>query len=168
MFQAQREPSNDLYLGCVRFLNHEAELLDSYRFSEWLDLVSEDIEYEVPVRTDRERSAEQFSDSGFHFKEDYRSLETRVERLNSEFVWSHDPPMRTRRFVSNVRVTDWTEDTVTTKNNLLLFRSQGNRSSYDLVSGERHDTIDTDTSELTERSVLLDHTVLEDHLDLFL
>ena len=33
-----------------RFLYHEAELLDERRFSEWIELIADDIHYHVPQR----------------------------------------------------------------------------------------------------------------------
>ena len=40
-----------------------------------------------------------------HFDEDHYTLGLRIERLEGRHAWTEDPPSRTRRFVTNVRVT---------------------------------------------------------------
>lgn len=148
---------------CEEFLYHAAELLDDRKLSEWHDLVTKDIDYRVPIRTTRERSNRtEFSDSSFHMKEDWGTLEVRTERMQSDFAWSEDPPSRTRRHVSNVRIVDDDGEEVRLKNNLLVFRQQGDETEPDILSMERHDTLrrTDDGFELAERRVLLDHTII--------
>lgn len=148
---------------CEDFLYHEARLLDDRRVSEWFDLVTDDIDYRVPVRTTRERSAEnEFSDHAYHLKEDYGSLRVRIDRLENDFAWSENPPSRTRRFVSNVTVMDDTGEDLDVRNNLLIHRAHDDETTPDLLSAERRDTLRrTDNGvRLAARTVLLDHTVL--------
>lgn len=170
-FSKQKDTPTEVYLDCVRFLSYEAALLDADQLSEWFDLLHEDISYRVPVRTNREGGAEQFSDQAFHLKEDWTSLKARIDRLESDYAWSEDPPPRTRRFVTNVRIVDSTDEEIQLRNNLLLYRSQGDTSANDFISAERHDRIQFDADEwkLAERTVLLDHTVLGvDEIAMFL
>ena len=44
-------PNTELYGRVTGFLYHEAELLDTNRFADWLALLTPDIEYRMPVRT---------------------------------------------------------------------------------------------------------------------
>lgn len=156
----------DLQRACEGFLDYEAALLDDRRLDDWLELLAEDVDYRVPIRTTRERTAEtEFSDESYHLKEDRSSLAVRIERLENDFAWSEDPPSRNRRFVSNVRVTEWDEDDPTEvrlRNNLLLFRSFDDDTEPDLLSAERHDTLRQSESgwQLAGRTVYLDHTVV--------
>ncbi|MCY4730633.1 aromatic-ring-hydroxylating dioxygenase subunit beta [Natronomonas gomsonensis] len=156
-------PSPTLRAECEEFLYHTAELLDDRKLSEWHDLVTEDIDYRVPIRTTRERSnSTEFSDNSFHMKEDWGTLKVRTERMQSDFAWSEDPPSRTRRQVSNVRIVEDDGEEVQLKNNLLIFRQQGDETDPDILSMERHDTLRrTDEGfKLAERLVLLDHTII--------
>lgn len=159
----------DLQRACEAFLDHEAELLDDRRLDDWLELLAEDVDYRVPIRTTRERTADtEFSDESYHLKEDRSSLAVRLERLENDFAWSEDPPSRNRRFVSNVRVTGHDPEPargdpeVQLRNNLLLFRSFDDDTEPDLLSAERHDTIRHGESgwQLAGRTVYLDHTVV--------
>src|SRR5262245_23698029 len=94
----------EIWFAAQRFLIHEAELLDDGRLREWLDLLGEDIRYQIPIRITRERSAAtELGDVGFHMDEDKGMLTTRIHRLETEYAWAEDPPSRTRRYVTNVR-----------------------------------------------------------------
>lgn len=148
---------------CEDFLYYAAELLDDRNLSAWHDLLTEDVTYRAPIRTTRERSNESvFSQESFHMKEDWGTLKVRTERMSNDFAWSEDPPSRTRRNVSNVRILDDDGTEVKLKNNLLVFRQQGDETDPDLLSMERHDTLRrTDEGfKLAERLVYLDHTII--------
>ena len=149
------------------FLNHEAELLDNQDLHDWLELVSEDVDYRVPVRVTRERGAEssEFSDEANIFNEDYLSLDARVRRFDKEYAWSENPPTRMRRYVSNIRFEEINRggDELVVKSNLLIYRSKEDEVDADLIAGERTDTLEREDGalKLTERVVELDHTVLD-------
>jgi 3-phenylpropionate/cinnamic acid dioxygenase small subunit len=79
-------------------LYHEASLLDSRAFEEWLALYTEDSIYWIPQR-DGDDPARDVSIA----YEDRGRLEDRVVRLRSGFAYSQDPPSRTCHVVGNVR-----------------------------------------------------------------
>jgi 3-phenylpropionate/cinnamic acid dioxygenase small subunit len=158
---------------CEEFLYHTAELLDDRRLTDWHDLVTEDIAYRVPIRTTRERSNRgEFSDTAYHMKEDWGTLKVRTERMENDFAWSEDPPTRTRRQVSNVRITDVDGDEISLKNNLVIVRSRKEETDAEFLAMERRDTLRRTEGgyvprsgqepglKLARRRVLLDHTVL--------
>lgn len=153
----------ELHYDCVTFYNREAELLDDKELEAWLDLLTEDISYTMPVRLIRERGAERapFSEQGYNYHEDRSTLEARVKRFQSEYAWSEDPPSRTRHFVSNVRIDAVDDDEIAVKNNLLLFRAQRENDDV-LLSAERHDVLrqNGETLQLSEREIRLDHNVI--------
>jgi 3-phenylpropionate/cinnamic acid dioxygenase small subunit len=157
--------------ACERFLYQEAELLDDNRVREWLELLTEDIRYEIPVRMTRERSATSvFSEQAFHMLDDYGTLRTRVERLDTEYAWAEDPPSRTRRLVTNVRVSEADRPREhAVRSNVLIYRGRY-EDLGDLVVGERHDVLrQTDAGlRLAARTVLLDQTTLANNLAIFL
>jgi 3-phenylpropionate/cinnamic acid dioxygenase small subunit len=149
---------------CTEFLNTEAELLDDQRLHEWLDLLTEDISYRVPRRVTRERGAErsEFSDEGFLYREDAGTLKTRVKRYDREYAWAENPPSRTRRLVSNIRVQQSEDGEYFVKSNVHLYRNQGDTTQYDLIAYEREDILRRVDGELklAERVVYLDQTIL--------
>jgi ethylbenzene dioxygenase beta subunit len=153
----------------TEFLYQEAELLDEGRYREWLGLLTDDIRYQVPVRVAKERGASQSAVTGiatnmFHLDEDRDSLELRVDRLETGFAWSEEPPSRIRHFVSNVRTepVEGSPDEVAVRSSVLVYRSRWDRPEHDLLSCERHDLLRRVDGHwrLARRRVLLDNTTL--------
>jgi 3-phenylpropionate/cinnamic acid dioxygenase small subunit len=158
--------SAELERACTQFLYREAELLDETRYEQWLTTcLGEDLEYLIPTRTTRERAAgvSEFSDDSFHIKDTYGSIRVRVNRLLTEHAWAEDPPSRTRRVVTNVRVRELGDGEAAVRSYLTLYRSQWDTTDYDLLVGERQDVLHLhdDGWRLRRRVVLLAHTILD-------
>lgn len=157
----------ELWYDVSQFLFHEAELLDTGREHEWLDLLDEDIVYKLPIRVTQDRSAGPgFQEDGFHLNEDKGMLITRVERLETEYAWAEDPPSRVRRFVTNVRVSAGeANDALSVASNLLVYRSRSDSTAFDVISGERRDVLRRSNGGLliSRRTIYLDQTTLGTH-----
>ncbi|NIO11381.1 MAG: phenylpropionate dioxygenase, partial [Deltaproteobacteria bacterium] len=100
---------------------------------------------------------------GAWLSENRKSLEMRVKRLLTPGSLSEDPPSRTRHFVSNIRVREASRQTeVEIYSNLLLYRTRGNSSHFDLFSAERKDLLRRIDGhwKLARRHIQLDHTML--------
>lgn len=153
-----------LHHELTQLLYHEAELLDGGRFEEWLDLMAEDVRYQVPVRLTRERG--QHPDHSFAMQsldEDLTTLRLRVKRLRTDFAWAEDPPSRTRHFVANVRVSPGQEaDSWSVRSYILVYRSRGDSPAPDLISGERQDVWRRTPQgwKLASRTVMIDQATL--------
>jgi phthalate 3,4-dioxygenase subunit beta len=156
--------SDERHQRVHEWLVEEAELLDNRRYREWLERMTDDVVYRMPVRVTSAHSLEDsMLDDMDHFDEDRYSLGKRVERFETEHAWTEDPPSRTRHYVTNVRV--WpgeSEDELVAKTYVLLFRSRGDVRDHDLVSAERTDLFRTVDGELrlARRDVLVDESVL--------
>ena len=150
---------------CAQFLFREAELLDERHYREWQQTcLSEELEYLVPIRTTREGTsvASEFSTTSFHMLDSYSSMRLRVDRLMTEHAWAEDPPSRTRRLVTNVRVRNLPDDQTEVRSYLMLYRSH-KITGTDLIVGERQDVMGWEDGglRLRRRIVLLDQTTLE-------
>lgn len=148
----------------VEFLYHEAELLDSGRFSEWLELMAEDVTYRLPVRTNQaQRGERDYSEETEIFSENIASLRLRVSKLGTSYAWAENPPSRTRHLVSNVRVraTD-NPDELEVDSYFLAYRNRSWETQPDLFCGERRDLLRRiDGSwRLARRTILLDQAVI--------
>lgn len=152
-----------LHYEVSAFLFREAELLDAGDFGAWLETVTEDIDYEMPIRSTGDRSTGPiFSDISYFLKEDWHSLKARIDRFDTEYAWSEDPPSRTRRFVSNIRLADHAADSVAVRSNFMLSRARGEMVEGAIFTGERQDLlrrVDGDLK-LAKRRILIDHTIL--------
>jgi 3-phenylpropionate/cinnamic acid dioxygenase small subunit len=156
-------PGTSLYGDIVEFLYHEAELLDAYRFDEWLALLADDIYYVMPVRTTQFRA----TGAGFHevafFDENLISLRTRVQRLQTEFAWAETPPSRTRHFVTNVLVeAGEASNEFAVRSNFMVTRTRADHG-YQMFVGRREDVLRRDDAnglKLARRRILVDETVI--------
>jgi ethylbenzene dioxygenase subunit beta len=149
-------------------LYHEAELLDEGRLREWLDLLAEDVIYQVPVRIHKEQTDDSrvtgVQTNSFHLDESFASIEMRVERVETGFAWAEEPPSRIRHMVTNVRVRPVSErdDEVSVRSYVLIYRSRWDRPQYDIMTAERFDTFRRVDGawKLARRWVVLDSTTV--------
>lgn len=156
-------PGSALYGEIVEFLYREADLLDTNRFGDWLDLLAQDIHYVMPVRTTQFRAkGEGFQDVAF-FEENFVSLRTRVKRLETEFAWAETPPSRTRHFITNILADpgDKAGD-FQVRSSFMVARTRSDQG-YQLFTGQRQDVLrrtDVTDFKITSRRILIDQTVL--------
>lgn len=95
------------HLALGQTLSYEARLLDQERFADWLDLLADDVRYQLPLTARRfraDRSAALAQGPGYVFDDDKARLAIRVQRLESGLVWAEDPRNAVRRIVSNVEI----------------------------------------------------------------
>jgi len=161
-------PFNDIrHLQAHQFLVDEAYLLDAQQYDAWLDTLTDDIRYVMPVRVTTARGAAFDTSPGMaHFDEDKYSLSQRVARMGTEHAWAEDPPSRLRHFVTNVRTfeCDDPDDNahLMVQSAELLFRSRGDVNESALVSCGREDLLrrGADGWKLARRSIIADESVL--------
>ncbi len=148
----------------LEFLYHEAELVDAGRFEEWLGLMTDDIQYQMPARLTRERGeAPDRSTEMQYFWDDRATLELRVRRLRTDFAWAEDPPSRTRHFVSNVRIAPAAaHDALEVRSYVLIYRNRGDTAQFELICGERRDLLRRADGawKLARREFLVDQAML--------
>lgn len=152
------------HLEAHRFLVNEAYLLDAQDYEAWLDLLTEDVHYLMPVRVTTAAGAGFDTSPGMaHFDENKYSLSRRVARFATEHAWTEDPPSRLRHFITNVR-TFLADDAnhLIVDSAELLFRSRGDVNESTLVSCGREDLLrrDGDALKLARRTIFVDESVL--------
>lgn len=153
----------ELRVAVQDFLVYEAELLDDRKFEEWLELFTDDVTYDAPIRVTRKTPNPTVVDDISFFDENLQSLTLRVKRLRTDVAWAEDPPSHTRRFVTNVRVRPTpNEEELDVRSSLMLFRSRGDMGAYDLIVGERFDLLRTVEGKLriARRRIVLDQSSL--------
>ncbi|HUO38691.1 MAG TPA: 3-phenylpropionate/cinnamic acid dioxygenase subunit beta [Mycobacterium sp.] len=155
---------DDRHLEAHRWLVDETYLLDAQAYTEWLDLLADDIHYLMPVRVTTALHAGYDTSPGMaHFDEDKYSLSRRVARFLTEHAWTEDPPSRLRHHLSNVR-TFATEDPdcLVVDSALLLFRSRGDVREGAFLSAGREDLLRREEGQwkLARRTILVDESVI--------
>ncbi len=161
-----------------RFYFHEARLLDNREYQQWLALVSPEVQYVMPSRTNlmvnnRERGnehmisvareLEQPDSMGCPIREEnYVHLMVRVERAFKVNSWSENPPARTRRLVGNVELMARGDDGLDVLSNFHMFYARPGTRDF-LYSGQRRDRLVEEEGgfKLARREVVLDYSDID-------
>ena len=161
-----------------QFLYREARLLDDRQLRQWLELLTDDIKYWMPIRSNRypvnskaisildgsryEEDDLSKEDELAIMDEDKDSLQRRVDRLDTGMAWAEDPPSRTRHFVSNVEVQQGDrEGELKVYSNFIMYRTRA-ETEQDFYVGSREDVLRRvgDDFRIAYRKVTLDQNVL--------
>lgn len=103
------------------FLYAEADLLDAWRYDDWLALFEEGARYEIPTTDHRGWSPHE---SGSFVDDDWDLLRARVKRLKSRKAHAENPPSRTHRLVSNVRLHEESGDSLRITASFVVHRAR--------------------------------------------
>lgn len=156
----------ELYATISQYLSVEARILDERRFDDWLELLTDDVSYRMPVRRTREiKDGGDFAETSY-FEDDKSTLTTRLARLGTTSAWSEDPPTRTRHFVTNVVVDHGDrDDEISVSSNLFLTRSRGNLPVNDILTASREDVLRLVDGvwKIARRRVFVDQAVIGTH-----
>jgi 3-phenylpropionate/cinnamic acid dioxygenase small subunit len=161
-----------------QFLYREARLLDERRFHEWLELLTEDTRYWMPVRSNRYPKASKaiaILDPDRYTEEDLAkddelaildetkaTLARRIARLDTGMAWAEDPPSRTRHLITNIEVEPGeSESEVKVYSNFMVYRSRS-ETEQDFYVGGRQDVLrSVDCAwKIARRKIVLDQNVL--------
>ena len=137
-------PQQALWLELMQFYIREAWLLDERKFTEWLDLFTEDVLYFMPrrknvPRRELHREVTPLGDLAL-FEDDKRYLEMRVARLDSGMAWAEDPPSRTRHLIGNLVAEPLNNGEVQARTAFLVYRSHL-ETDQQFFAGRREDVL---------------------------
>ena len=149
------------------FLFLEAELLDDRKLREWLDLLTDDVRYWMPLRHNLLERPEDLSDElakpgeGYYFNDDKKSLRIRVERLYAKNAWAEMPPSRTRHLISNIRIKKDDGLEISVHSNFIVYRTRM-EADQDIFVGTRQDLLRRvdGALKIVKRTIILDQAVL--------
>jgi 3-phenylpropionate/cinnamic acid dioxygenase small subunit len=153
------------------FLYREAELLDERRYTEWLDLFTEDAHYFMPMRRNvpHDQPEREFTRAGVDvswFDEGKDTLTRRVQQILTGIHWAEEPPSRTCHMIANVQVlaTDPAGPApteVTVRSRFLLYRNRV-ETETDFLVGRREDVLRRVDGgwRIARRRIVLDQSVL--------
>jgi 3-phenylpropionate/cinnamic acid dioxygenase small subunit len=156
-----------LYLDVQHFLFEEASLLDEHRYEAWLALCAPDIRYWMPAQFVRQRRDRAHTIGDEHdlpmFEETWEHLHQRVKRIATGQAWAEEPPSRTRRLVTNLRI-ERDGDDVRAFTNLLLYRTR-HESDVQFFVASRSDVLRRDGAgwKIAKRTIVLDATTVPGH-----
>ncbi len=141
-------------------LYQEAALLDGWRLDEWLEMLTEDVVYQVPPTDVPEGDAR---NTLFIISDDAPRIRSRVKQLLGKSAWAENPHSRTRRLITNVRVLGADGEYILVTANFAVHRMR--YESVDTYIGHfdyklvRKDKL----LKIRERRVILDNEALRPH-----
>ena len=153
------------------FLYREAELLDERRYEEWLDLLTDDVRYVMPMRRNvpRDETEREFTREGLDvnwFDEGKDTLTRRVRQILTGIHWAEEPPSRICHMISNVQITGVgpagpATREVAVKSRFLIYRNRV-ETETDVLVGKREDVLRRVNGgfKLARRRIVLDQSVL--------
>ena len=153
------------------FLYAEAEMLDERNFEEWLDLLTDDIRYWMPMRrnvksNEMEREFTREGQDINWFDEGKDTLDRRVRQIRTGVHWAEEPLSRIRHFITNVQLLSATPSAsdpteVSVRCRFMVYRNRV-QTETDFLIGKREDTLrKVDGSwKIAERKITLDQNVL--------
>lgn len=145
-------------------LYQEAYYLDNRMYKEWLDLLSDEVEYKMPLRETVEGvNIENISVDSAFFEETKGSLRTRVNRLYTKSAWVENPATRQRHFISNVMIEPGDQaDHYRVRSYFLFKRSRGSTTDIEEMFGQRNDIVKKidDQWKIVSRTILPDQSVI--------
>ncbi|MFK7730418.1 MAG: aromatic-ring-hydroxylating dioxygenase subunit beta [Pseudomonadales bacterium] len=161
-----------------QFYFHEAQLLDDRQFQQWLALLDERITYVMPSRInvqvdnkmrdqeamlDIARELEDEDSVGSPLREEnIIHLSMRVQRAYKINSWAENPPARTRRLISNIRINAHEQQSLSVVSNFILYFARPGSANF-TYSGERHDQLirNEDSFKIVKRKVLMDYADID-------
>jgi 3-phenylpropionate/cinnamic acid dioxygenase small subunit len=159
---------HELRCQVEEFLYLEAELLDDRKLREWLELLTDDVRYWMPIRHNTAERPQEIADElskpgeGYYFDDNKQNLRLRVERVYSKSAWSELPPSRTRHLISNVRIKKDNGAEIEVYSNFLVYRTRL-ESDKDMFVGTRQDILRRINGgfKIARRTIVLDQAVLD-------
>lgn len=150
-----------------QFYNYEAELLDTRMFRDWLNLLTDDVRYFMPIASNKEfgKWDEEYSREGEDlnwFDEGKFELEQRVSQILTGLHWCEEPISRTSHMIANLFVDKFDDGACVTKCRFLVYRNR-NETETDFFIGKRSDKLilAQEGFKIAERKIFLDQSILQ-------
>ncbi len=161
------EVSLELYFEVQNFLIREANLLDEGRFHEWLDLLTDNSRYVMPVRRNVEprpnTPAEAGAEATFSlYDDDKQSLTMRIRRIETGIAHAEVPRSTVQRLISNIRLEpDTNSRELVAHSSFLVYQERRGRYAATFV-GKRTDRLRREKGawKIAHRHVQLAQTIL--------
>lgn len=155
---------SEVYNRILETLYDEAAALDERRFDDWVAFLAEDLIYTAPLRLTRNgpNKDRDVVRTMKHFDENYGSILMRTGRL-SKSAWAEDPPSRTRRFVTNVRIAESERSgEYEVVSYLFVERSRFDNPENETLTAERRDVwrLVDGNYKLSVREIIVDQSTL--------
>ena len=163
-------PERLAYIDLMReiedFLYAEADLLDEREFERWLDLLTDDVRYWMPMRKNlefRDRDKDITGDDDIAWIDDDKvTLTKRVKQIMTGIHWAEEPLSRVSHLISNIRLAKQVDAaTYLVKSHFIVHRNRL-ETETDFIAGRREDVLRRIDGKLkiASRKIIIDQAVL--------
>lgn len=163
-------PERLAYIDLMReiedFLYAEADLLDEREFERWLDLLTDDVRYWMPMRKNlefRDRDKDITGDDDIAWIDDDKvTLTKRVKQIMTGIHWAEEPLSRVSHLISNIRLAKQIDAvTYLVKSHFIVHRNRL-ETETDFIAGRREDVLRRIDGKLkiASRKIIIDQAVL--------
>ena len=174
MTQAGLSQERLSYLDLMReiedFFYCEADLLDERDYDQWLELLTEDIVYWMPMRKNvsyRNRDQDITAENDLAWiHDDKATLRKRVKQIQTGIHWADEPVSRVSHVITNIRLAEPISslgegEKTMTKCRFIVYRNRV-EDETDLLVGRREDTLIRSGGllRIARRKIILDQSVL--------
>ena len=168
----------EFQLSVQQFYYREARFLDNRQYKQWMALITEDIQYQMPSRINIpidnrmqgseemigvERELEDANSMGCPIREEnFLHLAARVDRAYKMNSWSESPPARTRRIIGNIEILESDDKSVKVLSNFHLYYARPGSENF-IYSGQRRDTLlrVDDSYKIQHRELIMDYSKID-------
>src|ERR1043166_1820299 len=153
------------------FLYAEADLLDNRRYEEWLDILTDDIRYWMPLRRnyrfgqESQENSRELEDLAW-FDENKTTLTLRVKQIMTGIHWAEEPPSRISHCITNIRILETNSSAkdrleIKLSSRFLIYRNRL-QDETDVLVGKREDVLRKENGQwkIARRNIFLDQNVL--------
>jgi 3-phenylpropionate/cinnamic acid dioxygenase small subunit len=167
-------PARLAYLSLVQevadLFYREADLLDERRYEQWLELLTDDIVYWMPMRKnvpweDRDKDITAEDDVSW-MQDDKPTLAKRVRQLMTGIHWAEEPLSRVSHLITNIRIADGVCDvaegaTLAVKCRFFVYRNRL-ETETDMLVGQREDSLRREGGglKIARRKIIIEQSVL--------
>ena len=157
----------ETYLAFQNLLYKEARLLDNEQYEDWLEMLSDDVHYYMPMparyNRDEKDTGRQALEANI-FNDKKKHLQLRVDRFRTNFVWSENPQNHLRHLISNIEVfpgdikDEWKVLSIA-----MVYRNRLDGEERRMIVS-RTDVwrVEGDTVKLAKRNMVFNHAVVPD------
>jgi 3-phenylpropionate/cinnamic acid dioxygenase small subunit len=149
------------------FLYNEADLLDDRRYEAWLDLLTDDVRYFMPMRRNVNSEELELENTSHErhemswFDEGKATLAMRVKQIRTGVHWAEEPYSRVSHLVANVRIVENRGDEVTVRCKFIVYRNRM-VDEESLFVGKRLDTLRREDGRwrIARREIIMDQSLM--------
>ena len=146
-------------MALSNFMYEEADFLDNREFDKWLNMLNASFTYTVFLGNNK--FGEEANTGVVLCDDNIERVTIKLRRFETEFAWSENPPSRTMRTISNIRIKEIKDNFITVHSHEIFYRNRNNTEN-EIIYCRRIDDllVDKDNISLLSRKINIESGVM--------